>query len=133
MGSNRVGRVTLPQELRQPLFIGGAVLYLFSCINRYWAPWPPLPAFINSHLGDLLTLPLELTLALWVLRRFYFRRPDFVLPLAWIASTWVVVAIWFELLMPFFKPGMVADPLDVVAYTVGGWVFWRWMNRPALV
>ncbi|AIZ64102.1 hypothetical protein PK28_11065 [Hymenobacter sp. DG25B] len=76
-------------------------------------------------------LPLQLTLLLWFMRRCYFRQPAFVLPLSWIISTWVVIAIWFELLMPYFNSRMVADPLDVVAYTLGGFIFWRWMNQPA--
>ncbi|KAA9327488.1 hypothetical protein F0P96_16020 [Hymenobacter busanensis] len=131
MGRDGAGRLGRFAELRQPLFIIGALLYLFACVNRYWAPWPPLPRFINSHLADVLDLPLELTLVLWVMRRFYFRQPAFVLPLSWIVATWLVTAVWFELLMPRFNPRMVADPLDVVAYTVGGLIFWRWMNAPA--
>ncbi|MET4106176.1 hypothetical protein [Hymenobacter sp. UYP22] len=130
MADNLVGRLRLPAELRHPLFWICALLYLFSCVNRYWANWH-LPASINSHLGDLLNLPLELTLVLWVMRRFYFRQPSFVLPVSWIVATWLVDALWFELLMPYFKPSMTADWLDVVAYALGGLVFWRWMNRPA--
>lgn len=122
----------LPAELRHPLFLAGVGLYIFSCVNRYWPIWR-LPTFINSHLADLLDLPLQLTLVLWVMRRFYFRQPSFVLPFTWIVASWVVIAVWFELLMPLFNPRMTADPLDVVAYSLGGFVFWRWMNRPALV
>lgn len=121
----------LPAELRHPLFWLCALLYAFSCVNRYWATWH-LPTFINSYLGDLMNLPLELTLVLWVMRRFYFRQPSFVVPVSWIVATWAVDALWFELLMPYFKPSMTADPLDVVAYALGGLLFWRWMNRPAL-
>ncbi|UOQ77485.1 hypothetical protein MUN84_01895 [Hymenobacter sp. 5516J-16] len=119
----------LPAELRHPLFVLGTGLYVFACINRYWPFWH-LPAFVNSHLADLLDLPLQLTMVLWLMRRFYFRRPSFVLPLSWIVASWVVVAVWFEVVMPRFNRNMVADPLDVVAYTLGGLVFWRWMNRP---
>ena len=130
MVGNRVGRLRIPAELRHPLFMLGTALYLFACINRYWANWQ-LPTFINSHLADLVDLPLQLTLLLWFMRRIYFRQPSFVLPLSWIIASWVVIAIWFELIMPYFNPRMVADPLDVVAYTLGGLVFWRWMNQPA--
>ncbi|WP_303311711.1 hypothetical protein [Hymenobacter sp. BT730] len=130
MAVNGIGRLRIPAELRHPLFLLGTALYLFSCLNRYWPIWH-LPTFINSHLADLVDLPLQLTLILWVMRRFYFRQPTFTLPVAWIISSWVVIAIWFELIMPQFNPRMVADPLDVVAYTLGGLVFWRWMNAPA--
>lgn len=122
----------LPAELRHPLFLAGVGLYAFACLNRYW-PIGRLPTGINSHLADLLALPLQLTMVLWLMRRFYFRQPAFVLPNSWIAASWAVVAVWFELIMPRYNPRMTADPLDVAAYTLGGLVFWRWMNRPARV
>ncbi|MBX0289334.1 hypothetical protein K3G63_02730 [Hymenobacter sp. HSC-4F20] len=121
----------LPAELRHPLFVLGTCLYVFASVNRHWPLWP-LPTFINSHLADLVDLPLQLTVLLWILRRYYFRQPSFVLPVSWIVASWVVIAVWFELIMPFFNSRMTADPLDVVAYSIGGVVFWRWMNRPAL-
>lgn len=119
----------LPAELRHPLFVLGTGLYVLACVNRYWPVWR-LPTFVNSHLADLVDLPLQLTMVLWLMRRFYFRQASYVLPTSWIVASWAVIAVWFELIMPQFNPKMVADPLDVVAYSLGGLVFWRWMNRP---
>lgn len=123
-----------PRELRHPVFVVGTLLYLLVAARKYGGPlfshWP-LPDVVRFHLADLLALPLELTLALFVMRRWYFRRPSFVLPAAWIVSTWVVFAVWFEVVLPLFDRRATADPLDVVAYGVGGLIFWRWLNRPA--
>jgi len=120
-----------PSELRHPLFLTLAALYFLAFFARRWSPWP-LPAFVNDYLADVLALPLLLTMGLWVMRRLYFRRPAFVLPTAWILSTWLALSLWFELLLPRLRPhAATADWLDVVAYAVGGLVFWRWLNRPA--
>ena len=120
-----------PPELRHPLFLALAALYVFSFCNRRWQV-VALPALVDFHLADVLALPLLLTLGLSVMRRLYFRQPTFVLPAPWIFSTWLVVSLWFELLLPHLRPGTAtADGLDVGAYAVGGLVFWRWLNRPA--
>jgi len=123
-----------PAEFRQPLFVVGTMLYLVVVLHKHGGPlvarWP-IPALARAHLADVLALPLELTLMLYFMRRWYFRRPSFVLPTNWIVSTWVVFSLWFEGLLPLFDKRATADPLDVVAYAVGGFVVWRWMNHPA--
>ena len=122
-----------PPELRHPLVLAGAGLYLLSAAHKrkVVGPWPFWSPWLTSYLADALALPLALTLALWLMRRFYFRNPAFVLPTPWIVSTWVVFSLWFEGLLPYFSTNATADPLDVVAYALGGLVFWRWLNRPA--
>ena len=123
-----------PQELRHPLFLVGTVLYLIVAVQKHGGPlfreWL-LPDVVRFHLADLLALPLELTLMLYLMRRWYFRRPSFVLPTGWIVSTWLVFAVWFEGILPLFDNRATADPLDVLAYAVGGFIFLRWMNQPA--
>ncbi|UOG73016.1 hypothetical protein MTX78_12865 [Hymenobacter tibetensis] len=119
-----------PLEFRHPLFVAMAGLYALFFYNRRWGHWE-LPAVLNAHLADVLALPLLLTVALWFMRRLYFRQPAFVLPFSWVASTWLLLAVCFEGVLPLLKPAATADPLDVVAYAVGGLVFWRWLNHPA--
>jgi hypothetical protein len=118
----------VPREFRHPLFLALAALYALVLGAQHWAPgW--LPGVLNSYLTDVACLPLELTLALVVLRYGYFRRPAFVLPTAWIGAAWLVTAAWFELLLPRLRPGATADPLDVLAYALGALLFARWLNR----
>ncbi|RSK34511.1 hypothetical protein [Hymenobacter metallilatus] len=139
MANNPAGRLRLPVELRHPLFLVGTVLYSITVLHKYGGPlsphWP-LPGVVRSHLADFLSLPLELTLVLCAMRRLYFRQPSFVLPASWIFSTWLVFSVWFEV-VPLLQSSPVVrntpDPWDVVAYALGGLVFWRWMNRPALI
>ncbi|TGD79396.1 hypothetical protein [Hymenobacter wooponensis] len=123
-----------PRELRHPIFLLGAGVYLVLAAYKYGGPvsaqWPVLPSLIRAHLGDALALPLQLTLMLYAMRRWYFRRPGFVLPTSWIFSFWLVTSVWFEGILPHYDARATADLLDVVAYAVGGLVFWRWMNRP---
>ncbi|SHJ26006.1 hypothetical protein SAMN02745146_2653 [Hymenobacter daecheongensis DSM 21074] len=119
----------LAREFRHPLFLILAALYGLSRWHRF-AGLALLPAPVNSYLADVACLPLELTVALVLLRRSYFRRPAFVLPVSWIVSAWLLTFGWFELLLPHLRPSATADPLDGLAYAAGGLLFWRWLNRP---
>lgn len=124
-----------PSELRHPLFLAGTAVYLVAVMYKHGGSlsvhWP-LPTVMRSYVADMLALPLELTMLLWFFRRFYFHRPSFVLPTSWIFSTWVVMSVWFEAILPHFDARATPDPLDVVAYAAGGVVFWRWLNHPAV-
>jgi hypothetical protein len=107
-------------------------LYLLATMHkRGLGPLPYWPPILTFYLADVLALPLLLTVALWFMRRVYFRRPAFVLPLSWVISAWLAASGCFEGILPLFRPTTTADPLDVVAYAVGGVVFWRWLNQPA--
>ena len=118
--SRRAGRLTL-------LFgVAAGLLYL----NKHWLRWP-LPTVVTSYLADVLALPLLFTAALLLMRHGYFRQAAFVLPGSWVVAAWALLSLWFEWWLPRVQPAAVADPLDVLAYAVGAWVFWRWLNVPA--
>ncbi|NVO32057.1 hypothetical protein [Hymenobacter lapidiphilus] len=134
-GGRMSGRRRLPAGLRHPLFVAGVGIYLVLILYKTGSPlvagWPRPPALLRAHLADALALPLLLTLELWLLRRYYFRRPAFVLPISWIFSTWLVFSLWFEWLLPHLDARATADWRDVLAYALGGLVFGLWLNRPA--
>ena len=104
-------------------------LYGLLYLNKHRLRWP-LPAVLTSYLADVLALPLLLTLALLLMRHGYFRRAAFVLPGSWVLAAWAALSLWFEWWLPRTQTAAVADPLDVLAYALGGWVFWRWLNVP---
>lgn len=116
----------VPAALRHPLFLGSALLYGSSLLNKRWLHWP-LPAGLTSYLSDVLFLPLALSVALAAHQLAYGRAAT--LPGAWVLAAWAGVALWFEGLLPLWSPQAVADPWDVLAYGVGAAVFYKWMNK----
>jgi len=108
-----------------------ALIYGFLYANRHWLHCP-LPTVITSYLADILALPLILSGALRLMQHAYFKWPGFTLPATWVISTWVGLSIWFELLLPYLQPqATTADDVDVLAYALGGLIFWRWLNSPS--
>ena len=121
-------RLTAP--LRRPLFVAAAGLYLAYQLATRVGGWRA-PAWLASWLADALCMPVLLTLAL-VVQRLVRRRPQLVLPDAWLLGTWLYASVWFEWLAPRWYPQRyTADAWDVVAYAVGTWAFRQWLNRPA--
>jgi hypothetical protein len=109
----------------------GGLLYALLYANRHWLHWP-LPSFATSYLADILALPLILSGALWLMRVIYFRNSQFTLPLAWVLASWLGLSLWFELWLPRLRPqSATADLADVLAYALGGLLFWRWLNVSA--
>jgi hypothetical protein len=113
-------------HLGHPLVAAGALLYAGLRLNRHWLHHP-VPSLLSAYLGDLLCMPLLLSLLLAAHRLLINRRGT--LPVAWLVGAWAYVAVWFEGLLPLWSPQAVADPLDVVAYALGTWAFHHWLNR----
>lgn|GEM_PF-2376639 len=105
------------------------MLYSGVYANKHWLHWP-LPSVVTSHLGDLLSLHLMLSLALAAHRLLIDRTGT--LPVGWLAGAWLLVAGWFEGLLPLWSAQAVADPLDIVAYSLGTLGFHYWLNRSPL-
>jgi hypothetical protein len=117
-------------EFRRPLFVGAVLLFGAQLLLRHGLGVPE-PALLRAYLGDVLSMPLILTLALVAQRRLVAHSGAFVFPDSWLLLAWAYVAVWFEVLLPHFSARAVADPLDVLAYAVGTLAFRRWLNRTA--
>ena len=86
---------------------------------------------VRSWLDDVLVLPLALGFALWIHRRR--RGGSWTIPMFQVIVAVVLYALVFELVLPSYLDSAVADPLDVVAYAVGGVLFQLLLNRPLAV
>ncbi|MBJ6118127.1 hypothetical protein JAO76_07995 [Pontibacter sp. BT310] len=96
----------------------------------HWGWWYlalPRPAWMQYYLDDLLCLPLVLTLTLFVLRFFY--KPHLRLSWYHVAFTVLYFSLAFEVFFPKFMPRYTADWVDALLYTVGGVIFYRFLNR----
>lgn len=87
--------------------------------------WP----FLHSHLDDLLLMPAALPLVLWGQRLGNLRKHDG--PPSWLEmiSHLIIWSIMCKLVGPVFLNIGVADPWDVLFFTVGGGAACLWWNR----
>jgi len=112
--------------LADPVCIGSVVVYL---VNRIWLkPSGISGTFGSCYLNDMLCLPLFLPMILWLQRRMGLRVHDGP-PRVWeVLQHWAIFSILVEVLLPRFPQYFrtVADPMDVVAYLVGGMMGWMW-------
>jgi len=110
--------------LHQPLFILASTLFLFNQLAESQQIFLP---YIHAYLDDLLCFPIVLTLILFFLRKIY-QSPDYQLSTYQIAFAVLYFVVVFEGLLPHFSEDYTADVWDVVAYTFGAVIFWKWMQ-----
>lgn len=108
-----------------PRVLAGLVLLWVLCHALSGAE----QVWLTSYLDDVLCLPLILGLILMAHR---LRRGDgrLVLPRSHGLAALVVVAVWFEGVMPRVHPRYTADSWDLAAYALGLVLFQLAVNRP---
>ncbi|RNI31299.1 hypothetical protein [Rufibacter latericius] len=84
------------------------------------------PAWLRFYLDDLLCLPLLLTVTLFLMRFLY--GPQVRFTKYHVGFVILYVSLAFELVFPTFLPRYTGDPVDVLLYAVGGWLFYRFLN-----
>lgn len=115
-----------------PLFLICCALY---AVNR-WGLKPRVhSAFLRGQFDDLLLIPCALPLVLWLQRKLGLRSHDRPPTFREISFHLVVWSILFEVIGPHIMR-VTGDPLDVLAYFVGGalaglWWWWRFPQRSA--
>ncbi|GAA4304957.1 magnesium citrate secondary transporter [Nibribacter koreensis] len=82
---------------------------------------------MQFYLDDLLCLPLILTVTLFILR--FFKGPLFRLTSYQVGIAVVYYALAFEVFFPLFMPRYTADIVDAFLYALGGWFFYRFLNK----
>lgn len=116
---------------RDPFFVGGCVLY---GVNR-WLVKPHVHSlFLRGYFNDVLLIPCALPVVLWLQRRLGLRTLDTPPTPGEIVFHLVVWSLLFEVVGPHLMR-VTGDPLDVLAYTVGGalaGVWWHRLKREAL-
>jgi len=123
----------LPRRQLTPLATGVwfalALVYVLVQLGRRlgfvsgWLDW---------YLADLICLPLLLGLVLIVQRSYRHIR-------SWTLPHWhglvaaATYGVYFELILPHFKSGVVGDPRDILSYLLGWLLFELLINRPVSV
>ncbi|RDC64979.1 magnesium citrate secondary transporter [Adhaeribacter pallidiroseus] len=115
--------------LRNPFFLFSASLFWVTYILEFFKIFT-LP-FVHHYLDDLLAMPVILTLAVAVQRQWVYRNPQYVLSKIQVIFAVVYVSVWFEGVLPTFSGKYTRDFWDILAYVLGAWFFYRFVNRPA--
>lgn len=116
--------------LRDGLFLLTCSLY---AINR-WAIIPHSSnSFLRFHFNDLLLMPCALPPLLFLQRRLGLRTDDRVPSPGEITLYLIVWSVLFEVIGPHITRRATGDPLDVIAYVMGGIVAGLWWNRGMVV
>jgi len=113
------------QLRRQPFFLVALGIYL---LNRYLLGWVGLGAYKIPYLNDVLCLPVVLTLALWLQQRLFPQSARQRLNGAQVVFTFIYFAVFFEGILPALSDRYTRDYWDIVAYAVGGFIFYFLFN-----
>lgn len=106
-------------------FVVAASLYVFHmALEKTGFSFPLLQYYLN----DLLCMPLVLTLTLFLQRTFTFRNKGHVFTKYQVGIAVLYYSAGFEVVLPQFMPRYTADPLDVLAYALGGVFFYFFIN-----
>ena len=112
-------------SLKHTLFISAAILTTANeIIERSGYSIP----YLNSYLDDLACFPVVLTIGLAFLR-WMQRSRSYVLSKAQVVLAVIYFSVVFEGILPAVSENYTRDPLDVIAYSAGAFLFWRYINR----
>ena len=117
--------------LSDPLFQLSSMTYVFNKISlffSYGSDW--VRVFIASYLSDLLLVPVTIPIILFCSKALGLRPQSLPPSLLELAIPVLIWSIAFEVIGPRVFGRGVSDPVDVVAYCVGGFVSWLIWRRP---
>ncbi len=86
----------------------------------------------NGYVDDLAAIPVLANLALWFQRVFIIKSDYYVLAPWHVIFIVAYVALVFEGLLPLLSKIYTADWIDIILYVLGGFFFYRIMNKPII-
>lgn len=83
-----------------------------------------LPSWINNYVNDFLTLPIVLSVSLFIVRKLK-KDSSIILPLTLIILVASLYSVYFELYLPKVTTRYTQDPIDVILYFLGGFAYYK--------
>lgn len=77
---------------------------------------------LDNYLDPLLIMPILLPLITWE-RRFLRNEWDYKLPLTHVLGYVIIISALAEIILPKLTKNMIADPLDVLFYSIGAGIY----------
>ncbi len=114
----------------EPFWIFSLACY---AVHRWWQWASPSPGWMSNHWNDIWMLPCAVPLVTRMYAALNLRAstaPPSLSEIVWLGLLWSVMA---ECLAPLWFTRSTGDPLDVLAYGLGGFMLWlRWHLIPRL-
>jgi hypothetical protein len=114
------------KTLLHPLFLVGSITALFVYSNQWFQL--PYPDWISFYVNDFLCMPLVLLFILAVLR-YFKKKEDYQIPFLFIISLTLYYSWFFEAYLPRHNGRYTSDPIDVVLYFCGSFLFYTVQKR----
>lgn len=102
------------------VFAGLAAIYVVLYILKQMSIYMK---YISDYAADLLCVPLVLSVIHFVMVKFGVIKTQFELTPAMIAVCVVMFGLAFEWFLPMKSTNFTADPIDFVAYILGGFAY----------
>ena len=115
--------------LRNPVFI---LAFVLTASNELLERMGYSIPYVNAYLDDLACFPIVLTLALAFLRTFVTSQ-EYSLSRMQVALAVVYFYLVFEWVLPSMSSRYTRDHADMIAYTAGAYIFWKFINRKSAV
>jgi hypothetical protein len=87
--------------------------------------------YVHAYLDDLIAVPIMMSGMLMFQQQLTYRKPSYTFSIWHIVFMVALLSWYFEWYAPGRKANHFADIIDVVAYAIGGVVFYFWQNKPA--
>ena len=97
-------------------------IYISYAVHYFLKQEPFYPKLFKCYLGDILCMPIVLSTSLILMSLIYFKKYAFLSTLQ-ISIATALFSLYFELLLPYIDNTYVQDPVDVLCYASGGFVY----------
>ncbi|MEB2774775.1 magnesium citrate secondary transporter [Algoriphagus sp. D3-2-R+10] len=114
---------------KNPIFIFASVAFW---VNQYLEK--SLGVFVpiyHSYGDDLMAMPVVFGICLQVMRWWHPAGEELIFTRNQVLIGLVYLSVTFEGVLPLISENYTADFLDILCYTLGTVVFYRFMNKPA--
>ena len=114
---------------KHPMFI---ITSMAFWINQYLEK--SLEIFLplyHSYGDDLMAMPVVFGVCLQIMRWIHPMKTELTFTKKQLLIGLIYFSIVFELILPKLSKAYTADPLDLLCYMIGTWVFHKFMNKPA--
>ncbi|MHC5201525.1 hypothetical protein [Myroides sp. LJL119] len=82
-----------------------------------------LASWINNYVNDFLTLPIVLSISVFLVRKLK-KDPSIKLSISLIIVVAIFYSVYFEYYLPPVNPRYTKDPIDILLYFLGGFSYY---------